>query len=65
MWCLSVCVFVTDICGLWTGQPLRGAKRGATALTERLGWLEWHSHRLPTRDVVHQCVLFVHGEWDS
>jgi hypothetical protein len=30
-WCLSVCVFVTDIRGLWPGQPLRGARRGVTA----------------------------------
>ncbi len=29
-WCLSVCVFVTDIRGLRPGQPLRGAERGAT-----------------------------------
>jgi len=27
---VSVCVFVTDIRGLWPGQPLRGAGRGAT-----------------------------------
>ncbi len=30
-WCLSVCVFDTDIHGLRPGQPLRGAGRGATA----------------------------------
>jgi hypothetical protein len=30
-WCLSVCVFVTDIRRLWPGQPLRGVRRGATA----------------------------------
>jgi hypothetical protein len=28
--CLSVCVFVTDICGLRPGQLLRGAGRGVT-----------------------------------
>jgi hypothetical protein len=29
-WCLSICVFVTDIRRLRPGQPLRGAGRGAT-----------------------------------
>jgi hypothetical protein len=29
--CLSVCVFITDICELRPGQPLRGAERGAHA----------------------------------
>jgi hypothetical protein len=28
--CMSICVFVTDIRGLWLGQPLRGAGQGAT-----------------------------------